>query len=61
MVFVKVLIYQKKSFDMSNEKATEGQIRERKIHVYTWTPWSYLLKSAYENLKTHSFTVSLGC
>ena len=25
---------------MSNEKATEGQIRERKIHVYTWTPWT---------------------
>ena len=38
MVFV--LLDNVKSFDMSNEKTTEGQIRERKIHVYTWTPWT---------------------
>ena len=34
---VKSFDISKENFDMSNVKATEGQIRERKIHVYTWT------------------------
>ena len=34
---VKVLISQKKSFDMSKEKATEGQIRIRK-YIFTLGP-----------------------